>query len=137
LPGDVPPEAYIGGIAVRLNRPLDDTTRQQILDAANTIASFSGRFEGDLPMSGEDPERSLAMITYILCLPVTNTVFSEEYFLASESLTSLVSSASEETSSDDTILPLSPSSPTIIQNHYNFYGSGATVQVGGKRNSGC
>ena len=64
LPGEVPSDAPIGGIAVRLDRPLDDTTRQQILDAANTIASFSGRFEGDQAMSGEDLERSLAMMAY-------------------------------------------------------------------------
>ena len=145
LPGDVPPDANLTGIAVRLDRPLNDTTRQQILDAANTIASFSGRFEGDQTMSGEDLERSLAMMTYTLCLPDTSTILSNEYFLASESLTSLVSSATEETT-DDTILPPPPSSPTIVQNYYNFYGSiysphsnvhGPTAQVGGDRNSGC
>lgn len=64
LPGDVPPDANLTGIVVRLDRPLDDTTRQQILDAANTIASFSGRFKGDPVVSGKDPERSLAMMTY-------------------------------------------------------------------------
>ena len=138
LPGDVSSDASLAGIAVRLDRPLDDTTRQQLIDAVNTMASFSGQLEGNQAMSGEELERSLAMMTYTqaLCLLDASTI-SDGYYSASESLISLVSIATEETlTSDGTILPLSPLSLTV-QNHFNFYGSGATVQVGGDRNSGC
>ena len=134
LPGDVSSDASVAGIGVRHDHPLDDTTRQQLIDAANTMALFSGQFEGHQAMSGEELEGSLAIMTYTLCLPDTSTT----YFSASESLISLVSIATEETSeSDDTILPLSPLSSIIVQNNFNFHGSGATVQVGGDHNSGC
>ncbi|KAF8546443.1 hypothetical protein OG21DRAFT_1518152 [Imleria badia] len=118
--------ASIKGIAIKLNRPLDDTTRQQILDAANIFASCSGQFQGDQTISD------------------ASSFLSDEYVLASESLTSLVSDDTEETLNDATS-PLPPSSPTIIKNYYNFYGSvysphsnvhGATVQLGGSSNSG-
>lgn len=144
LSDDVPPDASISGIAVRLDRPLDDTMRQQILDAANTIASFSGPFGGDGEASGEGVE-NLTTIPYSVYLPDTSTFLTDDYILASESLASLVSSNAEE-ATDDTISPLPPSSPVIIQNHYSFYGSiyspnshvyGATVHTGGENNSGC
>ena len=57
MPGDVPLGASIAGIAIKLDRSLDDTTKQQVLDAANTIASCSGPFEGAQTISGGDTER--------------------------------------------------------------------------------
>lgn len=66
LPDDLPPDADIEGIAVRLDRPLDDTTMQQIVDAANTFASYSGLHQDDQMISREDLDRSLVMPTYSL-----------------------------------------------------------------------
>lgn len=86
------------------------------------------------------------MVTYNLCLPDATSFLSDDYVLASESLTSLVSDDTEETLNDAISPPSPPSSPTIINNYYNFIGSvysphsnvhGATVQLGGSSNSGC
>jgi len=124
--GDVPPGTELGGIAVRLEHPLDDTVQQQILDAANTIVASSAAFEGDETISD------------------TTSFLSDDYFSAAESLLSLISDDTEETP-EDASSPASPTSQTIIQNQYNYYGSiispqsnvlGATVQLGGSQNSG-
>lgn len=58
LTGDVPPDANITGVVVSLDQSLlDDTTMQQMLDAANA-------FEGDQAISGEHLERRRAIMTY-------------------------------------------------------------------------
>lgn len=84
------------------------------------------------------------MTAYSLCHPDASSILSDEYVLASESLTSLVIGAAEET--PDVTTPPIPSSPTIVQNYYNFYGSiysphsniiAPTTQLGGSENSGC
>jgi len=127
---DPAPGTNIRAIAVRMDRPWDDTTRQQVLDAASTITAYSGRYEDDQSISE------------------ASTFHSDDYFLASESLSSLVSGATEasEDTPDTTNTP-TLSSPTVVNNNYNytFYGSmyspnsniqGPTVQVGGSQNSG-
>ncbi|KAG6375649.1 hypothetical protein JVT61DRAFT_3218 [Boletus reticuloceps] len=125
--GDAPPGTELGGIAVRLERPLDDIAQQQILDAANTIVSSSAAFEGDETISD------------------TSSFLSDDYVSAAESLLSFVSSDTEETP-EDASSPPSPTSRTTIQNQHKFYGSisspqsnvhGATVQLDGPQNSGC
>jgi hypothetical protein len=83
LPGDVPPDANVAGIAVWLDHLLDDTTRQQILDAVNGISFFSSLFEGDQAISGEDLERRRAIMTYTLCLPDAHGFLSDGYSLTS------------------------------------------------------
>ncbi|KAF8134309.1 hypothetical protein EV363DRAFT_1323067 [Boletus edulis] len=125
--GDAPPGTELGGIAIRLEQPLDDTAQQQMLDAANTIVSSSAAFGVDETISGEN----------------TSSVLSEDYYSAAESL-SLNSSDTKETP-EDASSPPSPTLPTTIQNQYfigcNFFSphsnvQGATIQFGGSQNSG-
>jgi len=114
----------IVGIAVRLDRPLDDAASQQLINAANTIISYSGTFEGDEAASE------------------TSSILSDEYFMASESLISLPTIGAEEETPDVPTPPI-PSSPTTITNNYYgcFYSMkstivGQTTQFGGRDNGG-
>jgi len=119
---DPSPSVDLAGIAVKLDRPYDETIGQQVINAVNTIASYSGPF-------GED-EAAFEV----------SSVLSQEYFMASESL---ISGAEEET--PDIPTPPSNLTSSISITHHNYYGcitsinstfTGQTTQFGGHGNSG-
>ncbi|KAG9310400.1 hypothetical protein JVU11DRAFT_9538 [Chiua virens] len=120
---DVSPDDNIDGISVRVKHPLDDSTKQKLLDVVNTIASYSGPFRN----GGSTSE--------------TSSILTDDYALASESLASLAGDDMEEAPPDAT--SPEPSSPTIIQNNQfviyalNSTLNGTTLHFGGNQNSGA
>ncbi|KAF8421144.1 hypothetical protein L210DRAFT_3654575 [Boletus edulis BED1] len=133
--GDAPPGTGLGGLAVRLEHPLDDTAEQQILDAINAMISSSAVFEEDETISDtssflrDDYVSSAESLLSLISSdtetpedassppsPTSRTTISDDYYSAAESL-SLISSHTEESPEDASSRP-SPTLRTTIQNQY-------------------